>query len=333
MFKPYWTANDQSKVERIVNRVRKIKDEQKLARIVREAPRSEVEMAAQEQIHSEEILVELLLSGKIINTSVEQAVAQRIANKQVIYAYVFSGRPYNELRVVEYLNDEYRYYLVNCRRGTVPMGLRDMALNRMKEQDKLLAVAHMPIVPSINDPAAPFSHKDDNDRRLIRHAVQALARLNRDSQKDMYVQVLSYHMDEDLIKQIIYDIGSREVLEEVAEKAGPTARKLATEKLEKRKELDKIVANTSASVLDRWNAAKKLKYSFSDNVTVNELEKTLDLRLRNGHLLYRTIYKEWEQVEYVCLRCGKVGGQTDDSESTHHYGCLFSSEPCRGSAW
>lgn len=330
MFKPYWTSNDQSKVEGIVRRVRKIKDEQKLARIVREAFFHDVIMAAQERIHSEEILVELLLSGKINSTSAEQTIAQRITNKQAIYAYVFSGRPYNKLRVAEYLTDEYRYYLVNCRRGTVPMELRDMALNKMKEQDKLLPLAYMPIVPTISDPAAPFPHKDDNDRRLIRHAVQHLTRLNRDSQKDMYVQVLTHHTDEELIKQIIFDIGSREILEEVAEKAGPTARKLAAEKLEKRKELDEIVADPKAKPRDRWNASQRLRLEFSDPDVVSKLYEALNLTFRNGHVLYRTIYREWEQVEYVCLRCGKVGGQTDDSESTHHYGCLFSSERCRG---
>ncbi|MBO4887414.1 MAG: hypothetical protein J5589_03775 [Firmicutes bacterium] len=330
MFKKYWQTDDGQKVEAVVRRVRKIKDEQKLARIVREAFRSEVEMAAQEQIHSEQILVELLLSGKIHNTSAEQTIAQRITNKQAIYAYVFSGRPYNKVQVAEFLTDEYRYYLVNCRRGTVPMELRDMALNKIKEQDKLLPLAYMQIVPSISAPPAPYPHKDDDDRKLIRHAVQALARINRDSQKDMYVQVLTHHTDEELIKQIIFDIGSREILEEVAEKAGPTARKLAAEKLEKRKELDEIVADPKAKPRDRWNACQRLRLEFSDPDVVSKLYEDLNLTFRNGHVLYRTIYSEWEQVEYVCLRCGKVGGQTDDSESTHHYGCNFSSERCRG---
>ena len=63
--------------------------------------------------------------------------------------------------------------------------------------------------------------------------------------------------------------------------------------------------------------------------TLKRIEK-LGEETVNGHLLYTTISKAWEQTEQICLRCAKTGGVETDSESTRHYGCNFRSEPCRG---
>ena len=87
--------------------------------------------------------------------------------------------------------------------------------------------------------------------------------------------------------------------------------------------------NKDKSIQARFEAAKEIEEKYGDLEPKRELQK-LGKPGPGRHILYPTVYKEWEKVEYICLRCGKIGGREDDSESTSHYGCNFNEEPCWG---
>ena len=104
---------------------------------------------------------------------------------------------------------------------------------------------------------------------------------------------------------------------------------MARKRLEDILGLEAVAMDDSESIERRFEAAKKLEEQYGDSNPKRELQK-LGTPGPMFHILYRTVFREWKQVGYICLRCGRTGGRTDDDESTRHYGCDFSKEVCTG---
>ena len=124
-------------------------------------------------------------------------------------------------------------------------------------------------------------------------------------------------------------ISDRDILKKISIEGEKEIQRIAKEKLKDIKALEAIVKNKDKSIQARFEAAKEIEEKYGDLEPKRELQK-LGKPGPGRHILYPTVYKEWEKVEYICLRCGKIGGREDDSESTSHYGCNFNEEPCWG---
>ena len=117
-------------------------------------------------------------------------------------------------------------------------------------------------------------------------------------------------------------ISDRDILKKISIEGEKEIQRIAKEKLKDIKALEAIVKNKDKSIQARFEAAKEIEEKYGDLEPKRELQK-LGKPGPGRHILYPTVYKEWEKVEYICLRCGKIGGREDDSESTSHYGCNF----------
>ena len=131
------------------------------------------------------------------------------------------------------------------------------------------------------------------------------------------------------VNAIIMHITDLGILKKISIEGEEKISRLAKEKIEDIEALNAIVRNKDKSIQARFEAAKKIEDKYGDLGPKKELQK-LGTPGPNFHILYRTVYKEWEQIEYICLRCGKIGGREDDSESSSHYGCDFDKEVCHG---
>jgi uncharacterized DUF497 family protein len=85
-----------------------------------------------------------------------------------------------------------------------------------------------------------------------------------------------------------------------------------------------IITSPECSLDEKAGVAIRVDDSEVWSALARYAERTL-----NGHMLVTTRNVFWQVHEERCLICGKIGGQTDDSESTRHYGCDFYNEPCR----
>ena len=250
----YWTESDTKKREKIVSKVQREHDSEKLVRIAIEAPITGVSNAAIQKIQSYDDLLKVFDKRRSCASEIASVLPDDFSRIRFIQEAPFENKVSAE-------------NVINC--------IQDMQLL----YEAVCSGAHF-------------------GSEYATHAI------------------LMYITDRDILKKM--SIGGEEKIQ-----------RLAKEKLEDMEALDAIVRNKDNSIQTRFEAAKKLEDKYGDLGPKRELQK-LGTPGPNFHILYRTIYNEWKQIEYICLRCGKIGGREDDSESTSHYGCNFEKEVCQG---
>ncbi len=342
----YWETDNPRKTDRILRKLQKETDPKVLVQIVLTAPMDSVKQAALcrinnwwdlvdilnaqvswaikqqalHQIRPDEKNIDVLLCGNLVDGEVEKAVLEKTGGEEKIYSYVRSHSNLAE-KAIKYLsNDEYLRHIVTDGRSArreYTIEARKAALKKISEQEELSRVVHMGILAS-------SGNQGGDDRALIAEAAGRLAL------EENLLWVLNWYSDDAFIcKSVINGIDDPALLKKVAENGKGRAKMLAAEKSEGRAALDAVFRNSSAGIENRLMAAARIMKKYGDAGPLNELQKLREEDL-NGHILYTTIRRDWEQTEQICLRCGKVGGVEHDSESTRHYGCNFRSEPCRG---
>ena len=346
MMKHYWEKDDPKKTEKLIRKVGKEKDQETLARIVGEAPLTAVKEAALkgvseskhlvtilnsdvpadikwkalDRFETKEDIIGVLLAEHLKTRSAEQLAFDKIGDEQAIYSYLIPGHPYYAIKAVEFLSDEHLASLIVRERESVVSKARLAAIERISDRDQLIRVASMSIQTTYS---GAESRTSGDDRKIIAAALKKLDDINET------VKALKKNGDPQLAKMVIERITDAEQLRKIADKAGGYAKTIASEKLEGRKAYEKVLNDDSAGMEAKLRAALGIFKYYKDRGPLEKLQAQAHKRV-NGHMLYRTIYREWEQVEYICLSCGKTGGREDDSESTRHYGCLFDSEYCLG---
>ena len=119
-------------------------------------------------------------------------------------------------------------------------------------------------------------------------------------------------------------LGDQEVLADIAlHGSDGSVRKNAVAAMTD-KELLQRIGTECKNLRIRWCAAWRL----GDKALIAAAESEAKERV-NGHVVAVTVNIPWEHYEETCIRCGAVYGRFDDSESTRHYGKLFTSFPCR----
>lgn len=87
-------------------------------------------------------------------------------------------------------------------------------------------------------------------------------------------------------------------------------------------ELLRKIASECTNIHIRWCAA----WRAGDDEMLKEIES--GRKRVNGHVVFVTINDPWVEYQERCMRCGEVYGRTDDSETTRHYGELFTRFSC-----
>ena len=250
--KDYWTEKDTKKREKIVSKVQKERDPDKLVRIAIEAPIVGVAIAAIQKIQNYDQLLKVFNSAGYYASEIAAALPDDSSRIRLLQEASFQNR-----------------------------------------------VSIETIVNSIQN------------KQLLYENICSGSHFNT-----------SGHT-------IIMLISDRDILKKISIEGEEEIRKIAEKKLKDINALEAIVKNKGKSIQDRFEAAKKIEDKYGDLEPKKELQK-LGKPGPMFHILYPTIYKEWERAEYICLRCGKIGGREDDSESTSHYGCNFYEEVCSG---
>ncbi len=311
LFQKYWKSRDPGKTEKIVKKVRKEDDINVLVELLNEFPSMPVKEAAMDRLAEKSELAEVFLSGKIQDKGVNQAALEKIG-EEGIYTYAWKHLP-DARKVMSYLGEDMLLRLVKDEEN-FPDKIRESAFRRIKDPGSILSIACM----------AADSAPSDSELQLVLSAFGKL-----DKEEDILSAVGKYG-DARTIRRIVEKIQDPQLLETIAKSGNEAAKERAAKKVEERRTLEAMVDDASLSLEKRARAAMNIANAYSDYSALDRL-KEFGIKRINGHVLLRTIYREWEQVEYVCLRCGKTGGQEDDSESTRHYGCRFASELCAGS--
>ncbi len=340
MFGIYWQKDDPRKAEKIIKKLRRETDQDLLAKIALEAPLEEVRLAAVPLIGYRKALADVLWksSSRPVREKAADCLAERSELAEVFLKTHTSDRTFDRIlfektgeeavcawvrkdpwtmgKAAEFLDEDRLLRFVTEERGALPLHAREAALKNIKGRDRLTAVATMATDPERSPRVS------DDDIGLIAGAMLKL------DGKEAAAAIEAYR-DEELSRRIAEAVSDQFVLEAFAESGNPAARKVAKEKLRKRAAVKAVVDDPSADIRQRLAAARRMAEEFSDTHPLLWLQQQGQKQV-NGHILYRTAYSDWERVEYICLRCGKTGGQEDDSESTRHFGCRFSTERCRG---
>ena len=250
----YWTEKDAKKREKIVSKVQRERDPDKLVRIATEAPITAVSNAAIQKIQNYDHLLKVFNSRSGCASEIARALSDDFSKIRFLQEASFKNNVSAEIIVNSIQNKQLLYEAI-----------------------------------------CSGSHFDSGNAAYT----------------------------------IIMLITDRDILKKISIEGEEMIQKLAKEKLEDIEALESIVRNKGKSIQARFEAAKKIEDKYGDLEPKKELQK-LGTPGPNFHILYRTVYKEWEQVEYICLRCGKIGGREDDSETTRYYGYNFDEEVCHG---
>ena len=253
----YWLTleKDKEKVAKIVKRVEKEKDPEKLFKIAMEAPNWQVCRAAIKKVHSYDQLMRINSARK--------------------YKYTEE--------VAESLPDD---------------SLRIRFLGEATFEEEYTAAC---VIKTIKD-------------------------------KDMLYEAICSGMQfnsEKAAQAVIGKTKDLSLLKKISSEGKGTVQELAKKKVEDYYTLETIAGDENISIEKRFDAAHKIEEVYDDLGPKKELQK-LGTPGPWLHLLYCTVNDPWAQLEYICLRCGKIGGRIDDSESTERYGCNFDNEVCHG---
>lgn len=213
-------------------------------------------------------------------------------------------------------------------------GVGSAAIQKIQDYDQLLKIFN-----SRNSFVSEIAKALSDDLTRIRFLQEASfqyrasAEIMIESIQDkqlLYDAVCSgAHFDSPVTYAIVMLTKDLDILKKISINGDDELQMLAKKKLKDIRALEKIVRNEHKSIQTRFKAAKEIEDKYGVLEPKRELQK-LGRPDQKYHILYPTVYEEWKRVEYICLKCGKIGGCEEDSESISYYGCRFQSEMCRG---
>ena len=337
LFRPAWMSENK---EKAVKAVTKLKNEARISCAARKAPCEQARKAAVNKLTDQQLLTEI---AKGDTAPVVRAAAAKKLTDQPTIAYIANHDEAPDVRsaAVKGLTDQQT--IAYIAKHDLYACVRSVAVDKLTDERLLAEIAQSDIAPDVRLVAV---------EKLTDQ--QALAEIGRN---DEYWQVRWEAIKKLTDQSTLIDLAKNDKDYLVRFKA---ADKIANPEM-----LAGILAGndpasidafemdyfrtkiTDATVIGKIAAERRscaLKIVSSLECSLNEkaivairiddpevwraLEHYAEHTI-NGHMLVTTQNVFWQVHEERCLICGKTGGQTDDSESTRHYGCDFYREPCR----
>jgi len=337
IFKPAWMSENK---EKAVKAVTKLKNEAKVSCAARKAPCEQARKAAVNKLTDQRLLMEIAKGDP--HPFVRVAAVEKLTDQPTI-AYIANHDEAADVRsaAVKGLTDQQT--IAYIAKHDLYSSVRQTAVDEMTDQRLIAEIAQSDIAPGVRLVAVEKLTDQQvlaEIGRIDEYWEVRLEAIQKLTDQSTLIDLAKNDKDFIVRFRAADKITNPEMLAEILAGKDPAsidafemnyfrtkitdATVIGKIAAERRSCALKIVSSLEGSLDEKAIVAIRI----DDPEVWRALEHYAEHTI-NGHMLVTTKNVFWQVHEERCLICGKTGGQTDDSESTRHYGCDFYREPCR----